>query len=203
MSRGARRAAIAAILLASALALVVGGMGAAQLRHAMAAGPMLVAPSGIAVSDDGRIYTGVRGGHVFLYDAAGELQNAWTVPGASGRLRLALVEGSLHVASERAPMLHVYGLDGTALESRPEPDAFARIGAEHDSTFRAVSGELYALEEHSIVRREPPPAQAVVAAPRWPLRGFARHPFALGLLLFAGAFGPLAALFVGRAEPPE
>ena len=202
MSRGARRAAIAAILLTSALALGVGGMGAAQLRHAMAAGPMLVSPSGIAVSDDGRIYTGVHGGHVFLYDASGELRNAWTVPGATGRLRLALVDGSLHVASERAPTLHVYGLDGAALESRPEPDAFARIGEEHDSTFHTATGELFALEGHSIVRREPPPAQAVVAAPRWPLRGFARHPFGLGLLLFAGAFGPIAALFVGRADRP-
>jgi hypothetical protein len=197
-----RRFSIAAILLASTFALVVGGMGAAQLRHAMAAGPMLVAPSGIAVSDDGEIYTGVHGGHVFSYDASGELRNAWTVPTAEGRLRLALVDGFLHVASERAPTLHVYGLDGTALDSREEPDAFSRIGAEHDSAFRTASGELYALEGHSIVRREPAPAHAVVPAPRWPLRAFARHPFGLGLLLFAGAFGPIAALFVGRAGRP-
>jgi hypothetical protein len=200
VSRGARRAAIAAILLASAVALVVGGMGAAQLRHAMAAGPMLVAPSGIAVSDDGLIYTGVDGGHVFLYDASGELQNAWTVPGAAGRLRLALIDRSLHVASERAPTLHVYELDGAAREARADPRAFARIGAKHDRAFRTPAGELYTLEGHSILRSEPPPPHAVVTAPRWPLRAFARHPFGLGLLLFAGAFGPIAALFVGRAR---
>jgi hypothetical protein len=203
VSNAARRGAIAAILLASTLALVVGGMGAAQLRHAMAAGPMLVAPSGIAVNDDGGIYTGVRGGHVFLYDASGELRNAWTVPGAEGRLRLALVDGSLHVASERAPTLHVYRLDGAVLDSREEPDAFSRIGAEHDNEFRTASGELYALEGHSIVRRAPPPVHAVVPAPRWPLRMFAPHPFVLGLLLFAGAFLPIAALFLGRAGRVE
>ncbi len=203
MTNTARRSSIAAVLLASTLALVVGGMGAAQLRHAMAAGPMLVAPSGIAVNDDGEIYTGVHGGHVFMYDASGELRNAWTVPGAVGRLRLALVDGVLQVASEGAPTLHVYGLDGSALDTREEPSAFSRIGAENDTTFRTAAGEVYSLEGNSIVRREPAPVQAVVPALRWPLNTFARHPLSLGLLLFAGAFGPIAALFLGRAGRAE
>lgn len=201
MTSGARRAAIAAILVTSVAALCVGGMGAAQLRHAMAAGPMLVAPSGIVVGPNGRIYAGVHGGHVFAYGPDGELMNAWTVPDAGSPLRLALVDETLHVAGEHSPTLHVYGLDGAALGSRDEPGAFERIGPANDRSFRTPAGEVYALQGHSILRREPKPEEVVVAEPRWPLRAFARHPFSLGLLLFAGAFGPIAALFVGRARP--
>ncbi len=186
----------------SALALVVGGLGASQLRHAIAAGPMLSSPHGIVVDDTGRIFCGVRASDVFVYDAKGTLVGAWTVPDAVGDLRLALApEDRLEVASRGGGRLHVYGREGGLVETREDPDAFERIGPEHDHTHRRADGTVHALRDGALLRLAPAPETVLVAALRWPLSAVASYPLLLVPLLLFGAGGILySAILTGRAR---
>lgn len=199
MSRSRNALLVAAV---SGIALLVGGLGAAQLRHAIAGGPMLSAPHGIVVDDTGRIFCGVRASDIYVYDAGGTLVAAWTVPDADGDLRLALApDDRLEVASRNGDRLHVYERSGGLVETREDPGAFERIGPENDLRHHGADGSVHALRDAAIVRFAPAPEVVLVPALRWPLSAVAAHPMVLAPLLFGGGVGLIyAAILAGRAR---
>jgi hypothetical protein len=170
-------------------------MGAAQFRLAFAQAPLLVRPHGMALDEEGRIYVGVAGIQVHVYEPDGKLVNGWAVEGDGAPLRLELRPEAVAVASPER--VFVFGRDGSPLESRRDATLFERIGPGRDRRVEG-DGSVYRLEGMTLIREEPEPATVLVAEPPWPLRVLPHRPLVFALLLLAGAGGLMVIPFLLR-----
>ncbi len=199
MSSPRRALALVCGLLALA-ALVVGAWAAGQFRAATHARPWFVAPSGLAVGDDGTLFVGVDGREVQAYAADGAPRRAWRVeaPGAfrlradGGRVELAFADG--RVAA--------YTASGERVALRDDPDAWRRFGAAGER--EASHGDArFSLTEAGLVRTAPGPARVLVPAPPPPLAWFGARPLLpVSGLLLAAPLGLVACLALSRRVGP-
>lgn len=189
--------ALAWLLVAAGLAgLVIGGLAGAQLRRGLAFGVPLAQPSSLAVDAEGRVYAGTAVDRIHVYGPDGRFLRGWWLDRGAGRVRVRVAGPErIEVAAERSGRLHVFDREGQLVETRSDPDAFARFGSTHDRAAQGPGGTRYELlPDGALVRTDPPPPAVLAPSVRPPLAWFAHEPLpALTLLLTASP----AALLVG------
>lgn len=205
---GARRS-LAWLLIAAGLAGVgVGSLAAAQLRRGLSFGPPLAAPSSLAVDDEGRVYAGTAADRILVYGPDGRFVRGWHLDRDAGPVRVRVAApGRIEVATERSGRLHVFDRDGALLETRPDPEAFARFGPTQDRVAEGPGGTRYEIADGALVRTAPPPRTVLAPPVRAPLAWFPRATLpALTLLLTASTVALLGGAVLSarrrRTSPP-
>jgi hypothetical protein len=187
-----------ALIAAGVLCLLVGGWGSAQYRSALARAPLLRQPSGIAVDRAGRIYCGVAGSRIHVYDVDGRILRVWPVEAGGRPLRIALVgpaeEPRVEVAPPPPAEVQVYDTDGDLLDRRSDPGAFERFGDESQWAAVGPDGARYRFEGTALMRDGGEGTSVVVAAIPLPLRWFADSPWLLVAVFLMGPIGVFAGM---------
>ena len=170
LSAGGRRKIGLAISLAGLLALTFGGLQAADLRSRLGPGRLLIAPSALEVTPDGQIVVGAPSvAKVHVYDAGGRPVHSWLVAADGKPFRMALVPGDrLQIAPSGAATLLEYALDGALLSTRPDAEAYERIGAQHERANAMRRAGRPAIEGGQIVVGEGAERRVLV-------NGFSNH----------------------------
>ena len=205
------RRALAWLLLAAGLAgLAVGGLAGAQLRRGVGFGVPLAQPSGLAVDAEGRVYAGTAVDRIHVYGPDGRFLRGWSLDRDAGRVRVRVAGPErIEVATERSGRLHVFDRDGQLVETRSDPEAFARFAPAQDHVAEGPDGARYELlPDGALVRTAPPPRTVLAPPVRPPLAWFARAPLpALTLLLTTSSAAVLAGVVLaaprasGRRAP--
>jgi hypothetical protein len=167
---GVRRRIGLAISLAGLVALGLGGLEAVDLRSRLGPSRLLIAPSALAVTADGRLVVGSpASSKVHVYDARGQPVHRWRVPAEGSSFRMALVPPDrLEVAPDGAGTLLEYSLDGDLLSTRTDAGAYERIGAQIESAGATHGAARHAIEGGQIVTGEGADRRVLV-------NGFASH----------------------------
>lgn len=169
-SPGTRRGLGLAISAAGLLALVLGGLQAAELRGRLGPSRLLIGPTAVVAAPDGRVLVASPTfSRMHVYDASGRPLRTWQVPAEGGPFRIALAAPDrLRVAPERTGTLLEYDLQGELLGHSPRAAAFEELAREDEGRFVAEDGTRYAIEAGRIVRRRGPEERVLV-------EGFPNH----------------------------
>lgn len=204
---GASRAA-PPLLLLGVVGLVLGGVAGAQLRRATPFGPPLVAPAGLAIDRDGRVYAGTDVDRIHVYGADGRFLRGWYLDADAGPVRIRIDDGDrVEIATAASGRLHVFDRDGQLLRSEPDAGAWERFGATQDRVAEGADGSRVEIEDGALVRTAPPPRRVLAPPVSRPLTWFAAAPLpALTLLLMGSVLAILTGLVLSlrrRAPPPS
>ena len=134
LTAGGRRKIGLAISLTGLLALAFGGLQAADLRSRLGPSRLLIAPSSLEVTPEGRIVIGAPSvSKVHVYEASGSPVHSWLVAAGGKPFRMALAPPDrLQVAPSGTGTLLEYTLDGALLSTRPDAEAYERIGTQRE-----------------------------------------------------------------------
>lgn len=145
-----------AISAAGLIALIAGGMQAADLRGRLGPTRLLIGPSAVLVTPDGTVVVASPTfSKIHLYEPSGRALRAWQVPAEGGPFRIGLSgPDRLQVAPERTGRLLEYDLEGEQIGESEDQDAFARLA--RDGALRSLSagGATIAIEGGRVVRYE-------------------------------------------------
>lgn len=200
----AARAAIPLLALGVA-GLVLGGVAGAQLRRVTPFGPPLVAPSGLAVDRDGRVYAGTDVDRIHVYGADGRFVRGWYLDAGAGPVRLRVdADNHIEVATAESGRLHVFDRDGQLLRTEVDVDAWERFGETQDRVAEGTDGTRVAIEDGALVRTAPPPRRVLAPPVSRPLTWFAAAPLpALTLLLMGSVLALLTGLVLSFGRRPQ
>lgn len=144
-----------AIAAAGLLALILGGLGAADLRSRLGPTRLLIGPSVIVAAADGTVFVGAAASsRVHVYEPGGRPLRSWQVQVEGAPFRLALSEGSLQVAPEAAGAVLIYDLEGGLVTRRELAAAYAEMSRPNERAVTTAAGVRYAIEGGRIVRSE-------------------------------------------------
>lgn len=153
--------------------LLVGSWAAAQVRRGLPFGVPLVAPSSVAVDEAGQVYAGTGVDRIHVYGPDGRFRRGWRLDRNAGPVRVRVAApGRIEVATERSGRLHAFDPDGQLLETRPDPEAFARFGPTQDRVAEGPGGARYELRRGALLRTAPPPETVLAPPVRPPLAWF-------------------------------
>lgn len=151
-----RRGVGLAIAAAGLLALLLGGMRAAELRSRLQPNRLLVAPRALVMTPDGSVLVGsppLSKVHVFAAD--GRPLRSWRLATEGVAFRLALAAPDrLQVAPAGSEALLEYSLQGEALGQREDPEAWQRIGGANELRLATGTGAVYTIEGGQLSRSE-------------------------------------------------